>query len=84
MGFIVLLAVGSVLAWVASILGRGDDGRSIAQYLAAGIVGSLLFGALASRESLMVGLSAWALLAGILGSVVLLAALTYARKRGAG
>lgn len=84
MGFIVLLAVGSVLAWAASILGRGDDGRSIAQYLAAGVVGALLFGALASQESLMVGLSAWALLAGMTGSVVLLAALTFARTWSAG
>lgn len=78
------MAVGSVLAWVASILGRGDDGRSIAQYLGAGVVGALLFGALASQESLIVGLSAWALLAGMIGSIVLLAALTFARTRSAG
>lgn len=81
MGFIVLFAVGGVLAWVASIVTRGDDGRSIAQYLGAGIVGALLFGALASRESLMVGLSAWTLLAGMAGATTLLAALTFARKR---
>lgn len=84
MGFIVLLAVGSVLAWAASILARADDGPSIAQYLAAGVVGSLLFGALASRESLTVGLSAWALLAGMAGSLALLAALTFLRTRSAG
>jgi len=80
-GFIVLLAVGGVLGWLASIVVRGDDGRSIAAYLAAGIAGALLFGALATRESLMVGLSALTLLAGFAGSLVLLGGLTIARKR---
>lgn len=81
MGFIVLFAVGGVLAWVASILTRGDDGRSIAVHLAVGIAGALLFGALASRESLMVGLSAWTLLAGLAGATALLAALAFTRRR---
>ncbi|MGX7951361.1 GlsB/YeaQ/YmgE family stress response membrane protein [Tsuneonella sp. HG249] len=81
MGFIVLFAVGGVLAWLASILTRGDDGRTIAQYLGAGIVGAQVAGVLASQESLMVGLSAWTLLAGMAGSVVALAVLTFARQR---
>jgi uncharacterized membrane protein YeaQ/YmgE (transglycosylase-associated protein family) len=82
-GFIVLFAVGGVLGWVASILTRGDDRRTIAYYLAAGVAGALLFGALASDESLIVGLSATTLLAGMAGAVVLLAGLTFARRRTA-
>ena len=81
MGFIVLFAVGGVLAWLASILTRGDDGRTIAQYLGAGIAGALVAGALASRESLSVGLSALTLLAGMAGAVAALAALSFARHR---
>ena len=81
MGFIVLFAVGGVIAWVASILTRSDDGRSIALHLAVGIAGALLAGALASRESLMVGLSATSLLAGMTGALLLLAALAFARRR---
>jgi len=73
--------VGGILAWVASILTRGDDSRSIAIYIVVGIIGALSFGLLASRESLMVGLTASTLLAGIAGSAVLLAGLTFARYR---
>ena len=81
MGFIVLIAVGGVLGWLASILTRGDDGRSIAVFLAVGLAGALVAGALASDESLIVGLSASTLLAGLAGSVVSLAVLALARRR---
>lgn len=84
MGFLVLLAVGGVLGWVASIVSRGDDGHTIARYLAAGVVGALLVGALTSEESLMIGLSARTLLAGMAGSLVLIGALIYARVRSMG
>ena len=30
MGFLVLFAIGGILGWLASIVARGDDGRSIA------------------------------------------------------
>jgi uncharacterized membrane protein YeaQ/YmgE (transglycosylase-associated protein family) len=80
-GFLVLLAVGGVLGWVASIVARGDEGRAIAQYLATGIAGALIFGALTSDESLAVGLSAYALLAAMVGAVAFLVSLTAARAR---
>lgn len=83
-GYIVLLAVGAVLAWLASILTRSDDARSIVLHLIVGTVGAVVFGALASRESLIVGISPTALFAGIAGSIVLLAALAYARRRMTG
>ncbi|MFA9201015.1 MAG: hypothetical protein ACEQR8_07475 [Cypionkella sp.] len=81
MGFLVLFAVGGVLAWVASIVARGDEGRTIAQFLLAGIVGALLFGGMISEEPLMVGLSARALLAGMAGAILFLAGLVLARAR---
>lgn len=81
MGFVVLFAVGAVLAWLVSIVTHGDDARSIWQHLAAGTVGALAAGALASRESLLVGVSPIALLAGVVGSVILLGLLATARMR---
>ncbi|MCT2557704.1 GlsB/YeaQ/YmgE family stress response membrane protein [Tsuneonella sp. YG55] len=81
MGFIVLLAVGGVLAWLASILTRGDDARSIALNLVAGEFGALVFGALVTRESLVLGISASALLAGIVGAIAMLVLLAVTRLR---
>ncbi len=81
MGFIVLFAVGALLAWLAPILLRQDDARSIALFLIVAEVGALVFGGLASGESLLVGVSATALLAGSVGAIALLAALAFTRMR---
>jgi uncharacterized membrane protein YeaQ/YmgE (transglycosylase-associated protein family) len=75
------MAVGGVLAWLASILTRGDDARSIALNLVVGVVGAIVFGALVSGESLVLGISATALFAGIIGSIGLLAMLAVTRLR---
>jgi uncharacterized membrane protein YeaQ/YmgE (transglycosylase-associated protein family) len=80
-GYIVLLAVGAVLAWLASILTRSDDARAIFLHLVVGTLGALVVGALASRESLIVGISPTALFAGIGGAVALLTVLAFARVR---
>lgn len=80
-GYIVLLAVGAVFAWLASILTRSDDAQSIGLYLMVGTLGAVVAGALASRESLIVGISPTALFIGIGGSIALLVVLTFARKR---
>ena len=81
MGFIVLLAVGGVLSWLASILTRDDDARSILINVIVGEIGALVLGILVSRESLLVGITATALLASIAGAVVALAVLSFARMR---
>ncbi|MGN3974496.1 hypothetical protein [Tsuneonella sp. SYSU-LHT278] len=75
------MAVGGVFAWLASILTRGDDMRSIAFNLIAGIAGAIVFGALVSGESLVLGVSATALFAGIAGAAALLAVLAVTRTR---
>ncbi len=81
MGFIVLLAVGGVLGWLASILTRGDDMRSITLNLIVGELGALVFASIVSHESLVLGISANTLLAGILGSIAILALFAAARTR---
>ena len=81
MGFLVLIAVGSVLGWLASILSRTDDGQGIALNVAVGAAGALVAGMLASSESLLVGLSANALLVAMLGAVVFLGGFNLARGK---
>ena len=81
MGFVVLLAVGGVLAWLASILAGSDEMRSIALNLIMGVLGALIFGSMISSESLVLGISADGLLAGIFGSVALLLVLAVTRTR---
>lgn len=80
MGFIILFATGGILGWLASILARSDDGRGIALNIVLGMVGALIGGALGSSESLLLGLSAEALLLALLGAVVLLAGFNAARR----
>lgn len=79
MGFIVLIAVGAILGWIASILFRGDDGRSIALNIALGTLGAFVAGGLASQDSLLIGLSATALLAAMIGALALLAGFNMVR-----
>ena len=81
MGFVVLFAVGAVLAWLASIIMHLDDARSVGQDLAVGAVGAIAAGTLASRESLLVGVSPVALLAGVAGAILLLGLFATARMR---
>ena len=70
MGFIVILAVGSVVGWLASILMRDDDARSILATVLVANVGALLFSLFLSGESLLIGVSTDALLAGVAGAVI--------------
>jgi len=79
MGFLVLIAVGSVLGWLASILSRTDDGAGIALNVAIGAAGALIVGVLASSESLLVGLSANALLLAMASATAFLGGFNLAR-----
>lgn len=79
MGFVVLIAVGGILGWLASILSRNDDGRGIALNVVVGVFGALIAGGLASSESLMLGVSAQALLVALVGAALILAGFNAAR-----
>lgn len=83
MGFLVLITVGGILGWLASILSRGDDGRSIALNVGLGAAGALVAGAIASEDSLILGLSAKALLLSLLGATAVLVAFNLAWARRA-
>ena len=80
-GYIVLLAVGGVMGWLASILSRRDDIAAVATNVLAGSAGSLAIGIMLSREPLMNGLTATTLLAGTAGAIAVLAGLAFLRLR---
>ena len=81
MGFVVLMAVGGILGWTASILTRSDEGRGIALNVGIGVIASLVAGALFSTAPLVVGLTATALLVAIATSVAVLGGFNAARLR---
>jgi len=79
MGFVVLIAVGGILGWLASILGRADDGRGIALNIGVGVIAALVAGALTSEGSLLIGLSPTALLLALIASAAVLGGFNVAR-----
>jgi len=80
-GFVVLLAIAGVIGWLASIISRQDDGRSIAVNVAVAVAGALAFAVLLSGKSLVNGISATVLLAGAAGAVASVAGLAFTRLR---
>ena len=81
MGFVVLMAVGAILGWTASILTRNDEGRGIALNVGVGVIAALVAGALFSAAPLALGLTASALLVAIAVSVAVLGGFNAARLR---
>ncbi len=80
MGLIVLLAVGGILGWLASIVGQVEDAQGLLLNIAVGIIGALGLGALTNPAPLLIGVSPWALLAGMGGAVALLCTLAVLRR----
>ena len=79
MGLILLIVVGGILGWLASIVMRTDDRQGIALNVAVGIAGALLAGILTNGDSILAGISAFALLLALAGSIALLAVLNLFR-----
>lgn len=75
MALILLIVIGAILGWLASIITRTEDRNGILTDMGVGVAGSLVAGLLVSNSSIIGGLSATALLAAIAGSVFALAAL---------
>lgn len=75
MALILLIVIGAILGWLASIITRTEDRNGILTDMGVGVAGSLVAGLLVSNSSIIGGLSATALLAAIAGSVLALTAL---------
>ncbi len=80
MGLIILVAVGAILGWLASIIMRIDDQHGILLNVAVGVGGALLSGLLIKSDSILVGISAGALLVGVAGSIAGLILLNVIRR----
>ena len=72
MGWIVVIIVGGLLGWVASLIMRTDAQQGILLNIVVGIVGALLAGLLIPGASITGGISINSILFSLLGAVVLL------------
>lgn len=85
MGLIILLVVGGVIGWLASLIMRTDGQQGIFLNVVVGIVGALLAGFILNPMigggNIMNGdLSASSLIVSLLGAVVLLAIVNLFRR----
>ena len=83
MGLIILVAVGAILGWLATIIMRIDGHREILLNVAVGVGGGLLSGVVIKSDSIIVGISAGALLVGVAGSIAGLTLLNVIRHHRA-
>lgn len=72
MGLILLIAVGAILGWLASIFFRLDDRHDIMLNVGIGIAGSLMSALFIRPGAFLDGISASALLTGVAGSLLIL------------
>jgi uncharacterized membrane protein YeaQ/YmgE (transglycosylase-associated protein family) len=84
MGLILLIVVGGILGWLASIVVRADDRQGVLLNVATGIAGALIAGLLTNNGSVLAGLSPYALLAAFVGALAVLALVNVLRSRQAG
>ena len=70
MGLLILVVVGALLGWLATIILRIEDGRSILANALVGVLGSLVTGLIAGNGAVFGTVSGVALLWAVLGSVV--------------
>ena len=80
MGLIILVALGAILGWLASIVTRTEDQRGILLNVAVGVGCALIPGLLIKNGSILAGISAGALLVGAIGSIASLALLNLIRR----
>lgn len=84
MGLIILLVVGGVLGWLASIVMRTDAQQGVFLNIIVGIVGALLGGYLLAPfiggGSITNGISASTLIVSFLGALILLAIVNLVRR----
>ncbi len=81
MGLILLIVVGGIVGWLASIMTRTDDRHGILLNVAVGVAGALVSALLIEGSSILGGISPIALFVSFAGSVVLLALFGLYRRR---
>ncbi len=80
MGIIILIVVGGILGWLASIVMRTDGQQGILLNVVVGIVGAFLAGLVVNGGSIATDINMMSLLWSFLGAVVLLAIVNLVRR----
>jgi len=81
MGLLILVVVGALLGWLATIILRIEEGRSILANALVGVLGSLVTGLIAGNGAVFGTVSGVALLWAVLGSVVAIGVFNLIRQR---
>ena len=81
MGLLILVVVGALLGWLATIILRIEDGRSILANALVGVLGSLVTGLIAGNGAVFGTVSGVSLLWAVLGSVVAIGVFNLIRQR---
>ena len=81
MGLLILVVVGALLGWLATIILRIEDGRSILANALVGVLGSLVTGLIAGNGAVFGTVSGVALLWAVLGSVGAIGVFNLIRQR---
>ena len=81
MGLLILVVVGALLGWLATIILRIEDGRNILANALVGVLGSLVTGLIAGDGAVFGTVSGVALLWAVLGSVVAIGVFNLIRQR---
>lgn len=81
MGFVILVIVGAILGWLASIITRSENRPDILVNAGAGVTGALIAGIATNSGSILLGISAMALLAAFVGAVIMLVIASLVRNR---
>lgn len=80
MGLLILIVVGAILGWLATIILRIEDGRGILANALVGVLGSLVTGLIAGSGTFIGAISGTALLWAVLGSVIAIGAFNLVRQ----
>ena len=81
MGFIVLLVVGGLIGWVASMIMRTDGQQGIFLNIVVGIVGAFIGGLIVNGGDINnSGLTITSFLVSLLGAIILLAIVNLVRR----
>jgi len=83
MGLMILIVVGGILGWLATILTRIEDKQGILLNLGVGTAGAVVVGMVANSGSTLLGISGLSLLAATAGSCAALGLFNYVRMRSA-
>ena len=81
MALLLLIVVGALLGWLASIILRIEDGRGILANAVAGVFGALVAGLIAGNGAVLGAVSGTSLLWAVLGSIVVIGLFNLVRQR---